>query len=426
MSEVTLKKLSCQQTADISVDNCRIEAYLDNSNRREPYSLRRQMTAGGPEWTVNRTYWFNNTIRIELHVEDWLFPDDWLGSGQTVDLQAGAKLGTIQLPGGGSASGTDSVSFQREGADYELTYSVTQSSGTLKPVDRALSAFPTSSGVGEWAWVDAQPLKNRVETIVAFARGQTSPGATGATIATGPFQVDQDGTPFCGPSGIVFSLAARDPRRFVEMVRSLYEQGEFLGRERVGLVSRGLRHSSVPARVQQNDLWADWVMLASIRESAHWFNVANNALLGTLSIFHMNLPWTMAHWARDVLGHVNATWLSASDLFTAVHDILGIGHSEPVQKNDGVAVLREAMQDHNNGGFATLLVSADFPNRVNFWKANFPFQAFHWVALGGNVTISSSDVELEYHDSRHGQKLTRTFSHQEFNDLVWGGVSGVI
>jgi hypothetical protein len=431
--ELTLDTLTCTETADAQEDDCRIEVYLDpddpanprdNGDRREPYALRESMEAD-EAWDVDRSFWLGTEATVKLYVTDWLFPDEWPDSLEDIDFSIGAELGSEALDG--SASGPITFESDEHGGEYELSYSWSQPSGTLKPVERALQAFPSNNKTGEWAWVDADDLKQRVKTIVNFAMSGTDPGDAGPSISGSPHWINQDGTPFCGPAGIAYSLAAREPRLFVETVRSLYEQGAFHGAEEVGIVSKALRRSSVPKSIRREDFWAEWVLLSGIRESAHWFDVANNAFIsGGASAVHMNLPWTMAHWAKDVLGHSEVAWFSNSLFLEAVHTLVGNPGVDPTKESSAVDAVKEAYNFHTKDGFASVLVDPTFPDGdVGF---NFPQ---HWVALGGNFDHdeSSSEVTIDFHNSapypsdRRGD-YNITIDEGDFETYVWGVVCG--
>lgn len=104
MQEMTIHSLTCRDTEDtFGSDECRLEVFADG---RRVTTLRRNLN-DGQSWTLNRRIRFSSNAFIKLFDEDHPDRDDFLGQ---VDVKTN--------------SGRHSGRFQRDGADYGLSYSV--------------------------------------------------------------------------------------------------------------------------------------------------------------------------------------------------------------------------------------------------------------------------------------------------------------
>jgi hypothetical protein len=71
-----------------------------------------------------------------------------------------------------------------------------------------------------------------------------------------PFQVNQGQQPFCGPASILFELVRKQPLRYVQICRSLFETGSFKGKPDGIEALYRLRQSRGRLRMGQ----ADWMI----------------------------------------------------------------------------------------------------------------------------------------------------------------------
>lgn len=153
-------------------------------------------------------------------------------------------------------------------------------------------ASPTSLGLGAWddtealrAWIQAPSpgpkapsIQDRARAVVqAFAArvgGGVFVHVARADVASGllarvdhPDRISQGASSLCGPAALIFNLASRDPVAYVRFVIELYENGTAtLNRLRVSPGS-DLRGYDLKARLDP----ADWIPLASLRDSENWF-----------------------------------------------------------------------------------------------------------------------------------------------------------
>ncbi len=79
-----------------------------------------------------------------------------------------------------------------------------------------------------------------------------------------PLSVCQGQQPFCGPAAVVYELIRKQPTRYVEICRSLFETGAFKAKTKRIEASAKLRQSS------RGDLkmgQSDWLILATLRDA---------------------------------------------------------------------------------------------------------------------------------------------------------------
>jgi hypothetical protein len=112
MKQVTLETLFCETTEDtFGSDSCRLEIYADGELDQ---ALRAELN-NGEQWAVNATVLFASQVDVRLFDEDGGLPgddDDALG---VVQIAADDAFGAVGV-------------FDQDGADYRLTYTVTDRS----------------------------------------------------------------------------------------------------------------------------------------------------------------------------------------------------------------------------------------------------------------------------------------------------------
>ena len=108
-----------------------------------------------------------------------------------------------------------------------------------------------------------------------------------------PNTINQRGTPFCGPANLTRAVALANPDVYAQAAIDLYTKGvaRFNGLE----VRAGRELKQSPPLGNANA--ADWIMLASIRDSDNWF-LSPAGWFG-LSLAGITLPGTMESWFRS-------------------------------------------------------------------------------------------------------------------------------
>ena len=108
-----------------------------------------------------------------------------------------------------------------------------------------------------------------------------------------PNRIDQAGTPLCGPSAMVRSLAISNPDAYAQAAIDLYSKANARIRALDVKPGNELKRAPVPANTNP----ADWIMLGSVRDTNNWF-------LSPAGWFQNNfagvtLPMTIEKWFRS-------------------------------------------------------------------------------------------------------------------------------
>lgn len=366
MRQLILNHLKCTKTEDWGADECRLEIYVDGA--LQPY-LKRSMN-NGQVWGINGTYRFTQAIDLKLWDEDSPDADDFLGS---VRISTGLTSGAT-------------ASFTRDGANYQLHYQVVEAPST-DPVAAAIRDFETSTRLGVWPYIDKADLLQDIRNTVA-----------------NPLLVNQNYTPFCGPTAIVYELIRKQPARYVSICQSLYETGQFRSRTQTVKPSEGLIRSKIRSGMSA----ADWMLIATLRDTENLlFPVTGDS--GSLgnNIAGITTPWEMKGWTSEILGYAQVEFES-----TFVYG-----------EFDAMKMAEEARRQ---GGVAFLLIHSAM------LQGNAPTVAYpdHWVVYDSGLSI---DNGVWYrHDSGHirfkcyswGQIYSVDLGEGPFEDYMWGAVTG--
>jgi hypothetical protein len=304
-----------------------------------------------------------------------------------------------------------------------LTYSTAQPSVSDR-VAKSIDAFKTSSAGRVWANIsNRNAIATHLDHLTAPVRNNQSINQIGGDVSD-QYEIDQDGTPFCGPAAILFGMIIRQPRRMVEAVRSLYETGEFLTNHWMIPASATLRGTTVPGGFPSG--WeAQWMMIAAIRESQHFLEVANDFTLegGLKSLVHAGPPWSLVYWLETVLGYSNATWYSSSSIVSGLHAQLP-GHSpfddHAPQTVSEADALDEAANAMNNDGVGIILIdSSIIPPGAT--ESEFPYPS-HYVTVLDSTVRSGGDVDFDVQTWGDIRTINRDTS--SFRDHMFGSIVG--
>ncbi|MEO0490658.1 MAG: hypothetical protein AAFZ49_14035, partial [Cyanobacteria bacterium J06659_2] len=154
---------------------------------------------------------------------------------------------------------------------------------------KELKAFERSPFQGVWPHLDKQEILEDMRSRLH-----------------NPFNVNQGQQPFCGPASILFELVRKQPLRYVQMCRKLFEMGGFQAKTEWIQTSEALRQASQGnLRMGQ----ADWMVLSTLRESENRiFPVEPNAPEVVRNLAGMTKSWEMKGWIREILGYDNVTY----------------------------------------------------------------------------------------------------------------------
>ncbi|MEC4815704.1 MAG: hypothetical protein SAK29_20875 [Scytonema sp. PMC 1069.18] len=252
----------------------------------------------------------------------------------------------------------------------------------------ALEDFEKSSAPGVWSSLE----KNQVLTDIKVR-------------LLDAFKVNQGQQPFCGPASILFELVRKQPLRYVQICRSLFETGSFQGQTRRIEASQRLRQSRGKLGMGQ----ADWMVLATWRESENLiFPVEPDAPEIIRNIAGMTKSWEMKGWTREVLGYRNVKYFHTY--------LLG----DTIALNQAAKILDE-------GGVAFALITSQ--GLLGKIPPLLPYPT-HWVTLLGNISIQQS-VQRKSESGRISMDVytwasQRRIEHKErrFKTYFWGIVMG--
>ncbi|NQT87246.1 hypothetical protein HQ560_10810 [bacterium] len=258
--------------------------------------------------------------------------------------------------------------------------------------------------------------KDRAKAIVnTFAAGRGNgafPNVPRRDVASGlteridhPQSIQQGGASLCGPSALLYHVARDMPERYATFATTLYERG----RATLGTLSvepgSDLRNATqsayrLPApRIPLNA--ADWVTLASIRDSENFFldyQAAGDAAAG------ITMPGKLADWYtaagyRQVRNETNAFF--CKDAVNA----------------------RAASRYKAAGWKVALFISANMLNTDT--RNDASTTPDHWVVLAGSIVLTADAVRLRVFT--WGQylsvPLTGSLSEENFLNNYYGYVA---
>ncbi|MDX2216395.1 MAG: hypothetical protein SFY66_24235 [Oculatellaceae cyanobacterium bins.114] len=260
-------------------------------------------------------------------------------------------------------------------------------SATTQQALEAIAKFEGSSKPGVWPHLDKK-------AILADMRSRVND----------PFKINQGQQPFCGPTAVLFELVRKQPLRYVEMCRSLFEDGSFKGKTKTIPAPNRLRESSKGNLLMGQ---ADWMILATLREAESLiFPVDPDAPSIIRSISGMSFSWEMSGWTSEILGYNQ------------------INYSQAFRKGDLFA-LRDANNIVKLGGVGFALITAQgLLGTASTTEADMPLSLpNHWVALLGNVAAQNGRVSFDVYS--WGKKMHVDVTEDNFKSAFWGIVTGM-
>lgn len=217
-----------------------------------------------------------------------------------------------------------------------------------------------------------------------------------------PLNVDQESVPLCGPTAVVYELAARQPHRFVQFCRQLWEMGFLVARGKTIKASDTLRNSPNPPLTP-----ADWILIATLREDENLLleidsdvNKFEGFSAGALWVSEILGPSSMKTWSHHILGFDNID--SLSTILTEEMKALGMAHDA-----------------WEAGGVAFLLINGNMlrpGNDCEIWPD-------HWVAYHGDLQIDITKEVVHFHCYTWGEIKEPTIKIDKFTSCMFGVVT---
>jgi hypothetical protein len=187
-----------------------------------------------------------------------------------------------------------------------------------------------------------------------------------------PDKIAQKETSLCGPSCFVRSVATDLPEAYARAIANLFEYGATL------IGNRGMNHSLNPSKDLLNYVLpptagidqADWIILASIRDSENWF-LRYSSVGGTVSAF--TLPDTMVKWFEE------AGYTSVKE------DTSLVSHEDLSNVADANSLLADKYK-------VCLLINSDMLETAN--QDNSSSYPDHWVVLTSPITFHQDTITV--------------------------------
>ena len=214
-----------------------------------------------------------------------------------------------------------------------------------------------------------------------------------------PFLVNQGYQPLCGPATVIFELVRKQPDRYVEICRSLYQIGGFHSQSGKWILpSNNLRESGGDLKMPQ----VDWMLSATLRESENLlFPVAPDSPKLMRNISGITKPWEIVGWMKEILGYKE------------------IGYNNAYLFGDFPA-LGVAAEVLDAGGVAFALVTAKGLLVDKLPLVPYPT---HWIAILGNIKIEETSgdrqTRIKFDCYSWGRKLRVDVDAWRFKTYFW-------
>lgn len=248
-------------------------------------------------------------------------------------------------------------------------------------MQQEITLFEQSISAGKWIHIPKSELIADIKKIVAD-----------------PFKVKQVNTPLCGPAAIVFELVHKQPKRYVQICRQLWETGKFQARTETIEPSDTLLNS--PAKGDGNSIsFADWILMATLRDTANAvFDVDSES--GDF-VMGLTIPSEIKGWTFELLGYDTVD-------YTSTYTFGEIGAMQTAQKLSAA------------GGVAFLMIDADL-------LRNKPAGIIptHWIVFLGELKVDDTSETLSFQCYSWGLKLPISKKQDDFASYLFGVVTGV-
>jgi hypothetical protein len=218
-----------------------------------------------------------------------------------------------------------------------------------------VDAFARESGAGKWPKLDRATLAAQLKTRLGS-----------------PNSVNQRQTPFCGPASFTRALIIDKPDAYAQAAIDLFKTGEAT----IGSLKIKPGSTVRESAPQNGTNQADWIMLASIRDSENTLLSAGGVFGGSLA--GITVPGTLAGW-----------FTSAG--FTTVVNSADVTQTVPAAR---AAQVLTANAYRKSGHHVVLFIDADVMDKddQDDWVSLFPD---HWVTLTSDITHGGT---LAYED----------------------------
>ncbi len=184
-----------------------------------------------------------------------------------------------------------------------------------------ISEFKKQKGASKWKHINRGPLADGLTDRVNH-----------------PDNIAQRQTPLCGPASLVRALAKNKPLEYANAAIDLFNKGQ----ARIGKLTIKPGSELLRDPVEGNTHPADWIMLASIRDSDNWF-LSPSGIFGS-GLAGVTRPSTIERWFKSAgfSKVVHKTHVVAKPIMSVL-----------------AAELAEANRLHNRGYYVLFIVDGD-------------------------------------------------------------------
>lgn len=380
--EVQLIKIECHETEDYFGHD---ELSLDIFSDREYVNSLKFRLKDGQKIRIrnNNRFQFKDRITFLLYEHDSLDPDDFIGKGAI----SGGDLGS-------------EIRFKRDGAKYDLHYKVVTKYHFPETAEEIVEAFKERRSQPVWSKI----LRNEVADQLIER-------------INSPKKISQGPTSFCGPAAVLFEMARHMPRRYVQMVIDLYENGSWNSARGTIRAPQGLLGKEIYVKFRDDGSIratpeADWIALTSMRDSANNLFSIDEPDDVDSGIKAGAMATEVAAWCPQLLGwrHTDIYTTTQFGLLgfklpklTVIFDITEFLFG--VFSGDAVDGLKVAKKTLNQGGAAMLQIDSellkhdigdtdDDPGDPGFFHRLLPNVSSHFISLYDNTANISHNSRV--------------------------------
>lgn len=200
----------------------------------------------------------------------------------------------------------------------------------------------------------------------ASSRDQVARGAIDRVYD--PNRIEQMASSLCGPAAMVRAVAATDPVAYADYIVQLFELGHGKLRRLEVEPDEDLRAYDPGVQINQ----ADWIALASLRDSENWFfdyDEVDDPVAG------ITFPSSLAGWFRRAG-------------YTSVYNETNLIIDKDLNN------LRAANELYKRNYYVCLFINMKMLDEDEGEMTSGSFSADHWVVLSSRVNIVGSHVKL--------------------------------
>ncbi|SHH00592.1 hypothetical protein SAMN05443636_1583 [Halobaculum gomorrense] len=378
MFKAELTKIEAKSLGStFSSDDLIIVFHIDGGDDRDPYFIDGlEFSSTGDTWDLSRGHPYNTQVAITLYEDD---------------IDSDNEIDTVEITD--TSATTSTLTITDGDAEYEIDYEVTDE-GSTTAAEIAHQDFVDSNRPGVWSKIKKTDLTTNLDLFATPPADQDGDGTPDA------FQLDQGTLGYCSNIAVAFSVLWRQPRRFIELVRAIYEDGEFLSRTDEQSISSELLDSPVPSGIDS----LEWLVSATMEDADNWIDsvTADDKQAGAYNEFEQ-------YWLDELAGYDN-TSITDDDA------------GEATVRNKSNTAL-------NNGGTAILGIHADmvrappagFRNSPGGKSAN-QMVLNHAVTLTGNFQTTGANTQYTIHT--WGSQVQINHPTNILNNYLYDTVAG--